>query len=293
MSSPPLIYQDYFPTLGWSSSDKESLDTADKFFELANSPLVCYSIDSTPEKLIKVRQTSNCETHTGGIVWETAYLLANYLLITHKEKTSLGRLLEVGSGCGLLGLILAANERCSKVVMTETTEVIDSLRQNVEMNISPLNGSCQRESIAVQRLRWDQYENDIIYCQKSCHDLDPHSFDTVIGTDVIFSERLVKPLLKTIRKMVHEKSHIYICVQIRCADAHDLFLKKASKYGFKTQDCTNELEGFPALKWGIEMECKLFHITLNSQGNLKRKRSQGKNHLKQVKLKTIKNRYSI
>lgn len=280
-----LLFQDFFPKAGSPSSEKESLETAEKFFELANAPVVSYQIDSKSKSLIKIHQNSNCQTHTGGIVWETAYLLAEFLLLRYTDKYSMGKLLEVGSGCGLLGLVLAAHNRCKKVVMTETTEVLESLKENVELNTITKNGWCTQNMVSVQRLRWDKFEKDIDKCKSMGHtDLDPQSFDTVIGTDVIFSTVLVKPLLKTLRRMTHDNSNIFLCVQIRCTDSHELFMRKASKY-FKIKDCTDELESIPTLKWGLEMECKILHITIINKSNKKRKKSSNKDGVKQKKHK--------
>lgn len=282
--SQELLFQEFFPKGDASSSDKQSLETSEKFFELANSRVVSYQIDSKPNSIIKIHQNSSCKSHTGGIVWETAYLLAEFLLLFFKEKHSLGKLLELGSGCGMLGLVLAANNLCTKVVMTETTEVLKNLKDNVEFNSTSKNGCCPQYKVSVQRLRWDKFEKDIKKCKgMGLTDLDPQSFDTVVGTDIIFSTVLVKPLLKTLRKMIHDKSNIYLCVQIRCADSHELFMRKASKYGFKIRDCTNDLESIPYLKWGLEMECKILHMTVIDKSNKKRKKSSkndGKTHKK-------------
>lgn len=281
-----LLFQEFFPKCNVSLSEKQSLETAEKFFELANSPVVTYQIDSKPKSIIKIRQNSNCQTHTGGIVWETAYLLTEFLLLKYKGKHSLGKLLEVGSGCGLLGLVLATNNRCKKVVMTETTEVLDGLKRNVEQNSISQNGCCPQNMVSVQRLRWDKFEKDIKKCKSMGHkDLDPHSFDTVVGTDVIFSTALVKPLLKTLRRMTHENSNVYLCLQVRCQDSHELFMRKASKYGFKIKDCTNELENIPSLKWGLEMECKILHMTVMNESNTKRKKSSNQDDAKNKKRK--------
>ena len=43
--------------------------------------------------------------------------------------------LEIGSGCVMLGLILAANQLSSKVILTDASEVMDLLNENVNENI--------------------------------------------------------------------------------------------------------------------------------------------------------------
>ena len=295
-----------------TGTSSTTMDPSEIFFELANAPIVGFKIDSkchgkkssskerkgvTSSKASKdmdnnhkttneselpailIKQDSTCQSHTGGIVWETAYLLACYLnekyptnqknhnsTTNSKKKNPLGKTLEVGSGCGMLGLILAAGGLCKKVIMTETQDVMSNLIANVEYNTSP-DKFCPSKKISARQLRWDAYKKDIQQCQldtstNSNDDLDPHTFDTIIGTDVIFSTTLVKPLLKTLRKMCHTESKIYLCVQVRCADSHSLFMKKASKYDFECQDCTHELHDFPSCSFGLDLECKLLCLTV-------------------------------
>mmetsp|Transcript_13555 Transcript_13555/g.20224 ORF Transcript_13555/g.20224 Transcript_13555/m.20224 type:complete len:467 (-) Transcript_13555:638-2038(-) len=233
-----------------------------------------------PAISVTVKQDSACGSHTGGIVWETSYLLATFLLERYREKShsttinddryALGRVLELGSGCGMLGLILAASGLCQVVVSTETTEVMHNLRKNIQSNIicrddkstSSLSASpcCPPGSIVPRQLRWDNIETDI---ESGEGDLSPHSFDTIIGTDVVFTTTLVKPLLQTMRKMSHKNTLIYLCLQIRCADSHGLLLKEAPKFGFCIQDCSEqELKQLDSCSWGLEMECKLLRFVV-------------------------------
>jgi len=298
---------------------KRRIDPSEIFFELANAAVVGFKIDcdtsykednndkSSPDKETTVGQGSNniidgatnnskdcviskpsvlirqdnaCQTHTGGIVWETAYLLACYLITKNsheggticKNRKPLGKTLEVGSGCGMLGLVVAASGLCKKVVMTETKDVMPNLITNVKYNTSSSNSLlfCSSNEVSARQLRWDAYKDDIKECQSgktddgSCssnnHDLDPHSFDTIIGTDVIFSTKLIRPLLKTLRKMSNDDTNIYLCVQVRCADSHELLFKKAPKYGFVCVDRTEDLNAYPSCSFGLELECKLLHL---------------------------------
>jgi predicted nicotinamide N-methyase len=270
-----LYFQDAFTKEDENAESKLEETAAEAFCELANAPIIGFRVGSKRRKEIRIKQNSKCQTHTGGIVWETAYLLACYLEIKCKgDNSRLGKVLEVGSGCGMLGLALSASKLAKKVVMTETTEVLPNLEKNLAFNLKlrKIGGKepdgeqhehacCVPEKISVRSLRWDKFDKDIKKCQADgSNDLDPHSFDTIIGTDVIFSKTLVKPLLKTLRKMSHEGTRVYLCVQIRCADSHALLLKKASKYGLAVKDCTDELNDIPELKWGLALDCKLLYV---------------------------------
>ena len=111
-----LYLQDFIPT-SQNPEPENKLDPSEAFFELANARQVGFRIenakvgveisgcvrdkacnDSTRE--IVVQQQSACRTHTGGIVWETSFLLSCFLLekCTNKHPLSLGRVLEVGAG---------------------------------------------------------------------------------------------------------------------------------------------------------------------------------------------------
>ncbi len=178
----------------------------------------------------------------------------------------------------MLGLVVAATGLCRKVVMTETKDVMPNLITNVQYNTSSSSNKsrcCSPKDVSARQLRWDAYKDDIKKCQSdkadngSCgdagsrnDDLDPHTFDTIIGTDVIFSTKLVKPLLKTLRKMAHDETKIYLCVQVRCADSHKLFLTKANNYGFTCIDRTNDLGRYQSCSFGLELECKLLQLTV-------------------------------
>jgi predicted nicotinamide N-methyase len=274
-SSTDVVYfHDYFPLK--TETLQQDLETvaAEAFFELANAPIVAFRINSKKQrgKEVRVIQDGECQTHTGGIVWETAYLLASYLIqkADGKVKNGLGKVLEVGAGCGMLSMIVSASKLAKLVIMTETTAVLPNLAKNLSHNIKvkeeDCNCCCSEDKISVRRLRWDDHSKDIESCKAdNSNDLDPHSFDTIIGTDVIFSTTLVKPLLKTLRVMSHGSSKIYLCVQIRCQDSHDLLLNEAENYGFLVNDCTNDLELIPELEWGLAMDCKLLFLTVKCE----------------------------
>ena len=301
-----VYFQDFFGSSGETKKKVDDFDKGEVmmepseiFFELANAPYVGFkktftnsegkrsnatgatkintSRDSAKKKnydkkdeipAIIIKQENDCQSHTGGIVWETSYLLAIYLqekfeIDTFDPSTTcakkgssplLGKLLEVGSGCGMLGLIMSSSQLCKKVVMTETNEVMPNLIKNLKYNISS-DGFCSSEKVSARQLRWDAYKEDI---RNSPDDLEAHSFDTILGTDVIFSTSLVKPLLSTLRKMSHDGTQVYLCVQVRCADSHALFLKKTEKYGFVCNDITEELKSMKKCAFGLELDCKLY-----------------------------------
>jgi len=293
-------------------------DAASIFFELANAELIGYRVSdgfslniraSSPsingeDAMVVIKQRSNAKTHTGGIVWETSYLLAAFLSSKFRNKSGypLGKTLEIGAGCGMLGLILATTKLASRVVMTEAAEVMDILTENVEQNVAEtptskkdsdnndegelsssrkgIHGTnhlpaCSKECISVRRLRWDCLHEDVIAAAPNNsssqeNDLEPNSFDTIVGTDVVFSPSLVCPLLETIKLMARKKdtgstkaTRIYLCLQIRCSDSHSLLFSEAHKYGLEVVEASDELASF--CPWGVELECLLLKINVKEE----------------------------
>lgn len=316
------VFQDYASSLSIGQKDShgenDGNDAAAVFFELANAELIGYRVannsSSTNEddEMVIIKQHSDAKSHTGGIIWETSYLLANFLSskfgsnidrnkVYGERDYPLGKTLEIGAGCGMLGLIVAANKLASRVVMTEAAEVMDILTENVDQNVaksqatnnasdcdddgsssSSIKGihgtnhkpSCPKECVSVRRLRWDCLEEDVLAVTDTClaqeNDLKPNSFDTIIGTDVVFSPSLVCPLLETIKLMARTKdaqstkaTRIYLCLQIRCADSHSLLFSEAHKYGLEVIDVTEELVSF--CPWAEELECLLLKINVKEE----------------------------
>eukprot|EP00977_Amphora_coffeiformis_P028960 scaffold38028_cov191-Amphora_coffeaeformis.AAC.5 len=285
-----LVFQDEL--LKHEHSTNDSDDPSLAFFELANAPMVAYRLslpplhdddESSRQVLVRVKQNSEAQTHTGGVVWETSYLLLGYLLGQQRRQKqqqqqqqprSVGRIVEVGAGCGMLGISLAVAGQASEVILTEVDLVMPLLQENVDENQSLLVSS--RVTMRACRLDWTQFKQDA----KKAH-LEPHSVDTIVGTDVVFTPKLVEPLWQTLQYLSHARTVIYLCVQIRCAASHEILLENAAAYGFVMEQIMNnsssnnnkdddnsddgDEDGDGAIRslpsWALEMECFLFRIT--------------------------------
>ncbi len=260
------------------SSKEQSNDNdfaANAFFELANAPIVTYRIDK--DTMIKIYQDHQeaCGQHTGGIVWETSYLLLNYLRETYsKGKYSCGNtVLEVGAGCGLLGLGIYHSKIAKQVIMTETDLVLPNLTRNVEKNYSK-----KTDKVRVCALDWTCYKKD---CENSI--IAPHSIDMIVGTDVVFSTRYVRPLLETLQYLAHQETIILLCLQERCPDSHRLLLDSAEQYGLMIHEISKQVTDTPTCEWGKGLECCILQLqiipkklkdTNRAQGKPKRKRAR-------------------
>jgi predicted nicotinamide N-methyase len=279
-----VLFQDALQQQQQEAADDadDDLAIANVFFELANAPLVGYRLpldgnrDSNKDVVVKVAQDSNAQAHTGGVVWETSYLLLEYLLRQHRQpqqapppsspdavqdtgSTTYGRVLEVGAGCGLLGTALAlASDVATAVTVTEVDLVLPLLQATVARNADALSvSSCPLRAC---RLDWTDYEADT-----AAAGLAAGGMDTIVGTDVVFTPALVAPLWATLRYYSKASTVIYICLQVRCATSHAQLLATASDYGFRMRlllrddDDDDESRHIPS--WGRALECQIYKIT--------------------------------
>ena len=184
-----------------SAAPGEELD--EHIFDLANASRVKYR-----EIISLQRCLDEC---SGGVVWESAHVLVRYFLeapsipLQSKPQT----ICELGAGCGLLGTALARYlaPRPTRVVLTEASAALEHLRVNVEQNESHRPPTTPKPEVRL--LDW----------------LDTSSgaslgtFDCIIGTDVLFSPELIKPLLATAAKLAHADSVVWLCAPRRCERA--------------------------------------------------------------------------
>ncbi|KAJ0020564.1 hypothetical protein Pint_32072 [Pistacia integerrima] len=105
------------------------------------------------------------------------------------------------------------------VVATDQIEVLPLLKRNIERNtsrISQMNpGSDSFGSIQVAELDWGNDDH--------IRAVTP-PFDYIIGTDVVYAEHLLEPLLQTIFALSGPKTTILLGYEIRSTSVHEQML---------------------------------------------------------------------
>lgn len=253
MGSNEPVFQDVM-------SDDVAADSdvvCERLFDMANAPAVRYRCGNA---VVRIQQNNQIEDCTGGIVWETAFVLASFLeraLCSSAERKSCdtASVLEVGAGCGLLGLVLW--QAGHDVVLTEVDEAMPILALNTTNAYAATGRSLDRGPPVAQRLRWgDEDDMSAVLKQR-------RGYDFIVGTDVVFASRLVQPLLSTMHRMSHAGTIVYMCMQIRCEDAHAEFLQCAPLYFKRVEDISKrELwsDPPPACAFAEALDVLLFRL---------------------------------
>eukprot|EP00579_Thalassiosira_antarctica_P028672 CAMPEP_0202006512 /NCGR_PEP_ID=MMETSP0905-20130828/11238_1 /ASSEMBLY_ACC=CAM_ASM_000554 /TAXON_ID=420261 /ORGANISM="Thalassiosira antarctica, Strain CCMP982" /LENGTH=186 /DNA_ID=CAMNT_0048564271 /DNA_START=329 /DNA_END=887 /DNA_ORIENTATION=- len=129
--------------------------------------------------------------------------------------------LELGSGCGLVGIasgILGANE----VVMTDLPYALPLMRENVERNKSSWKGKdlpCQR--IECKECDWFQPPPINILFGNANEEVHP---DVILVADCVWLSPLIAPLLQTLKTYtVDASTKVIITYQQRGREAHEEF----------------------------------------------------------------------
>ncbi|KAL3530510.1 hypothetical protein ACH5RR_009832 [Cinchona calisaya] len=166
--------------------------------------------------------------HLGTTVWDASMVFAKFLEKNCRKgrfcssKLKGKRAVELGAGCGVAGFGMAMLG-CD-VISTDQTEVLPLLIRNVERNTSRIMqmspGSDSFGSIQVAELNWGN--------QDHIKAVDP-PFDYIIGTDVVYAEHLLEPLLQTILALSGPKTTIVLGYEIRSTNVHDRMLEMWKK----------------------------------------------------------------
>lgn len=254
-------------------------DASSRLFELANCRTVNFKTTRGTE--VRIRQDPS-NVSSGGCVWETAYLLALWIeqeiesgrhhwcskWTAHMSDNGQAvRCVELGSGCGLLGIVLAHSG--AHVLLTDTADAMPNLEWNVANNELP--SSC-KGAVTVRKLHWGD-DRDI----ESVVADGP--FELLLGTDIVYCTSSVEPLLRTLWRIARKHSTCLICCQIRCPEAHAALLSLAPQY-FKEVKLV-DLLGF---SFADELECFLLEL----RAPRKQKRTgHRKNQMKSTKTRGI------
>jgi len=234
-------------------------DTAEKLFELANKPAVRFSIAGG---YVQVAQDRSTTEHSGGVVWETAFFLARYLeqhVLPERRPNGDRRLrvVELGSGCGLLGLALARLD--CKVTLTEQPAAMGNLKANVAAHKAASGGGLPK----AMQLSWGE-EADIAAVSAR------GPFDLVVASDVVFATRFVEPLLRSVAALLSARAgeaegavpECWLCLQQRDPDSHRELLEQAPSL-FRVAELN--FEGLPGFEAAVELECLLLRLRLQKR----------------------------
>lgn len=144
------------------------------------------------------------------------------------------RVLELGSGCGLNGLLAAALG--AQVVLTDVAEVVPHLQANIDANFGPAAASSNAEDAtdwaAAHRLMYARTKaNALDWCAPVAQEYASGAFDVILLSDCVYWEDLFAPLVRTLRSLVSTTSQtrIFLCQSPRRPKIEKRFFRAVDK----------------------------------------------------------------
>ncbi|XP_021907980.1 protein N-lysine methyltransferase METTL21A-like [Carica papaya] len=137
------------------------------------------------------------------------------------------KILELGSGTGLVGIAAAATLGAD-VMVTDLAHVIPNLQFNAEANADVLASRGGRVKTAP--LKWGD-PGDVERMEKE------FDFDLVLASDVVYHDHLYDPLIETLRLLLlngggdenKKKERVFVMAHLRRWKKDSSFFKKAKK----------------------------------------------------------------
>lgn len=145
--------------------------------------------------------------------------LATYIL-KRPRLFQCRRVLVVGAGLGLAGLVCASCTKAQEVLLTDgDPEVVKLLEKSLQLNC--VNGVFNDTVVQVQQLLWDRTE----------HWPERASYDVILGADVVYLEDLHLPLLDMMARVLAPGGHALIFASKRNCSLENFVASSKSVFG--------------------------------------------------------------
>lgn len=131
-------------------------------------------------------------------LWESAVVMSRWSCL-HPEIFEEKRVIELGSGCGLLGISLAKFLNCKELVLSD---YVDSVLANLKNNVETNNAL---DKAMFLNLDWKDYE--------SYNELA--KFDVIIGSELIYKGGPLIELANLIKVLLKEDGKAYISMPLK------------------------------------------------------------------------------
>lgn len=165
---------------------------------------------------------------TGLTLWRAADYLCDYQ-VKNVEMFEGKRILELGAGLGLNGILAWRMTKNSSVIVTDgDTDALVLLRQNIERNRPAEKDAVER--ISCNQLIWGK--------ESSSAFLEHHKgklFDVLIASDIIYAECIIEPLWQTIQTLLCRKRGVFVMAFARrkVPVSREYVLESANRAGFQ------------------------------------------------------------
>ena len=156
------------------------------------------------------------EGGVAAVVWDAAVVLSQYLERKDINWIKDKKVIELGAGTGLVGMVAALLG--GDVVVTDRKVALNYTKTNVEYNSKSLSDT----SLKVTELEWGQ--NTSVFSAP---------YDVILGADIVYIEETFQDLLKTLTDLSGDKSIILLSCRIRYERDNNFIRLLKTKFNVK------------------------------------------------------------
>lgn len=201
---------------------------------------------------------------SGRQVWCGSLLLAHMLVKVHRDDMSYfrsKRILELGSGTGLVGMLASKLGPPACVALTDgDDQAMALLAENVQ---NPFN--CIDSSVAKSKFLWWSEEIAAFreWCQQSwpIEFADNVTFDIIVAGDVMYKTNLPKIFFETVDTLLSETGVLWLCHVPRSTVTHSVVVQAAKDCGFQVQSHMTETMDVADCPKGDIVRAVIYRVT--------------------------------
>lgn len=222
---------------------------------------------TTTSKTVQLRgfklDSDETSRSTGVTLWQASPRLSDYLQ-SHPESCIRDKsVLELGAGLGLCG-ITAHCLGAKTVVMTDgDTQTLHQMRENVKLNCVEnyvVSEPHSHSIISCKQLIWGSPHMEQFRVQHG-------QFDTIIGTDIIYSQDSVQPLFDTVAYLLDKPAGQFVLSRYsKWNNVTDEVVIEAAK--LRGLECTHPSDGIFVFRWNNTHQTISDNMTKSKAGVL-------------------------
>lgn len=171
---------------------------------------------------------------TGLTLWKASKYLCDYM-VEHAEKLKGQRVLELGAGLGLNGVLAHRLGAESTVITDGDSDAMVELRKNIRVN------RVEGRALSASQLIWGLESSEaFLKSSKSA----TSKFSMIIASDVIYASIVIDPLFETVRTLLQPDGEFWMAFAVRKVPVTiDFVLQKANDHGFSYELVDQQIDG--------------------------------------------------
>ncbi len=139
---------------------------------------------------------------SGQYLWPAA-TAAGYHLIEHWEILKSENVIELGSGCGVTGLVSSKLSETKSVIFTDYDPgSLELIKENISLNENDRTAVCSEHL-----LEWGQPVPESV---KQQHQYPQQGFKLILGSDLLYCMGVVEPLFRTVDELLCAEGGVFM-----------------------------------------------------------------------------------